>query len=83
MVGTDVTSLLHSPLVFNTLRSKFIIKSGSGATVWTGDGSTGILVWGAKLTKGGLDPYQAQSSKTFFSDTEFNTKNYILDLLQT
>ncbi|AGH26529.1 hypothetical protein CPPG_00213 [Cyanophage P-RSM1] len=68
---------------FNTLRSKFIIKSGSGATVWTGDGSTGILVWGAKLTKGGLDPYQAQSGKTFFSDTEFNTKNYILDLLQT
>ena len=68
---------------FNTLRSKFIIKSGSGATVWTGDGSTGILVWGAKLTKAGLDPYQAQSGKTFFSDTEFNTKNYILDLLQT
>ena len=67
---------------FNTLRSKFIIKSGAGATVWTGDGSTGILVWGAKLTKGALDPYQAQSGKTFFSDTEFNTKNYILELLQ-
>ena len=67
---------------FNTLRSKFIIKSAAGATVWTGDASTGILVWGAKLTKGALDPYQAQSGKTFFSDTEFNTKNYILELMQ-
>jgi len=67
---------------FTTLRSKFIIKSGNSATVWTGDGSTGILVWGAKLTKGQLDPYQSQSGRTFYSDTEFNTKNYILELLQ-
>ena len=68
---------------FTTLRSKFIIKSGTGSSVWTGDGSTGILVWGAKLTKNDLDPYQAQSGKLFYADTGFNTKNFILDLLET
>ena len=68
---------------FTTLRSKFIIKSSTGGSVWTGDASTGILVWGAKLTKNALDPYQAQSGKLFYADTGFNTKNYILDLLET
>ena len=68
---------------FTTLRNKFIIKSSTGGSVWTGDASTGILVWGAKLTKNALDPYQAQSGKLFYADTGFNTKNYILDLLQT
>ena len=68
---------------FTTLRNKIIIKSATGSTVWTGDGSTGIVVWGAKLTKNDLDPYQAQSGQLFYADTSFNIKNYILDLLQT
>ena len=68
---------------FTTLRNKIIIKSATGSTVWSGDGSTGIIVWGAKLTKNALDPYQAQSGQLFYADTSFNIKNYILDLLQT
>ena len=68
---------------FTTLRNKIIIKSATGSTVWTGDGSTGVVVWGAKLTKNDLDPYQAQSGQLFYADTSFNIKNYILDLLQT
>ena len=68
---------------FTTLRNKIIIKSATGSTVWSGDGSTGIVVWGAKLTKNALDPYQAQSGQLFYADTSFNIKNYILDLLQT
>ena len=68
---------------FTTLRSKFIIKSSTGGSVWTGDASTGILVWGAKLTKNALDPYQAQSGRLFYADTSYNTKNFILDLLET
>ena len=68
---------------FTTLRNKIIIKSGTGSSVWSGDGSTGIIVWGAKLTKNALDPYQAQSGRLFYADTSYNTKNFILDLLET
>ena len=67
---------------FTTLRNKIIIKSASGSSVWSGDGSTGIVVWGAKLTKNELDPYQAQSGQLFYADTSFNIKNYIIDLLE-
>ena len=68
---------------FTTLRNKIIVKSGTGSSVWSGDGSTGIIVWGAKLTKNALDPYQAQSGRLFYADTSYNTKNFILDLLET
>ena len=66
---------------FSTLRTSIIANSASGAQSWTGNGNTGIYLWGAKLTKFALDPYTATSGKIFYSDNEFNIKNFALDLL--
>ena len=81
MDGIDSSSLQHSPLVSPTLRTSIIANSASGAQSWTGNGNTGIYLWGAKLTKFALDPYTATSGKIFYSDNEFNIKNFALDLL--
>lgn len=66
---------------FSVLRTSIIANSASGAQSWTGNGNTGIYLWGAKLTKFALDPYTATSGKIFYSDNEFNIKNFALDLL--
>ena len=66
---------------FSSLRTSIIVNSSTGGQSWTGNGSTGVYLWGAKLTKGALDPYTAASGKIFYSDNEFNIKNYALDLL--
>ena len=53
-----------------------------GAQSYTGDAASGLYAWGAKLNKGILDPYTAQSGQQFFSDNEFNIKNFTLDRLE-
>ncbi len=67
---------------FSTLRGSVIVNSATGATSWTGDGSVGAYLWGAKLNKGPLDPYTAVSGEIFYADTEYNIKNYAIDLLE-
>ena len=67
---------------FSTLRTRVVVNSAGGASSWTGNGSTGAYFWGAKLNKGALDPYTAVSGEIFYADTEFNIKNYAIDLLE-
>ena len=67
---------------FSTLRSSVIVNSATGANNWTGDGSVGAYLWGAKLNKGALDPYTAVSGEIFYADTEYNIKNYAINLLE-
>tara|TARA_B100000035_G_scaffold315003_1_gene333426 strand:+ start:7241 stop:27043 length:19803 start_codon:yes stop_codon:yes gene_type:complete len=64
------------------IRNQIFIKNNDGLISYAGDNSNGIYVWGAKLVKGGLDPYVSQSGVTFFADNDFNIKNYILDSLE-
>ena len=62
---------------FSTLRQQIYVLNNQ-ATDYTGTGNDGFYLWGAKLNKGALDPYQAVSGETFFSNTEFNIKSRIL-----
>ena len=45
-------------------------------------GGPGLFAWGAKLSKTALDPYQAASGELFYSNDEFNIKNFAVDLLE-
>ena len=50
-----------------------------------GDGveiGTGVYFWGAKLNKGAVDPYTAVGGQIFYANTEYNIKNYTIDLLE-
>ena len=47
-----------------------------------GNGTDGILIWGAKLNTGTLDAYEANSDgKRFYTNKEYNIKSFILDEL--
>ena len=65
-----------------TLRNIVYVKNDAGALVYSGDGTSGLYIWGSKLVKGPLDPYTAVSGRTFYADNDFNIKNYILDSLE-
>ena len=64
------------------IRNQIFIKNNSGLISFTGSGNDGIYVWGAKLAKGGIDPYISGSGVTFYADNDYNIKNYILDSLE-
>ncbi len=68
---------------FSSLRTQVTVNSSTGSASWTGDGTTGAYFWGAKLNKGAVDPYTAVSGQIFYANTEYNIKNYTIDLLET
>ena len=68
---------------FTTLSNKIIINNAAGSQNYAGNGTDGIYVWGVKLTKSALDPYQSGDGTVFFSDNEYNIKQYALNTLQT
>ena len=65
---------------FSQLRVR-LFPGGDGT--YAGNGTNGIYVFGAKLVKGAVDPYVAESGVTFFVNREYNIKTYILDKLRT
>ena len=65
----------------SVLRNQIWIKNTAGAQIYAGDGTSGLYVWGAKLSRGAFDPYVSTSGSTFYSDNDFNIKNYVLDSL--
>ena len=67
---------------FATVRSLIRLRDTNGAQVFTGTGARGVYAWGQKFAKGALDPYQAISGEIFYSDVDYNIKNYILDNLE-
>ena len=67
---------------FSTLRTQVTVNSSTGSASWTGDGTTGVYFWGAKLNKGAVDPYTAVGGQIFYANTEYNIKNYTIDLLE-
>jgi len=80
-VGPDVASVSTSSLgdgwwlvdiVWNTLSTspRFYGTTGNGVVSWTGDGVSGIYVWGAELIYGATDnyPYQKVNSATDYAD---------------
>ena len=67
---------------FSQIRPIIFVRDASGASTYTGDASSGIYIWGMKLFKGVLDPYQSVAGQVFYADTEYNIKTYSLDLLQ-
>ena len=66
---------------FGSLTTRLNIKNG-GALAYAGDGSSGIYVWGAKLNKGVFDAYTAVGGEIFYSNSEYNIKNFALDLFE-
>ena len=65
---------------FGEIEKKIFIN---GAGFYQGTNQDfGPFAWGYKLNKGALDPYTAQSGQIFYSDAEFNIKNFILDELE-
>ena len=67
---------------FSSLRTQVTVNSSAGSQSWTGDGTTGVYFWGAKLNKGAVDPYTAVGGQIFYANTEYNIKNYTIDLLE-
>ena len=68
---------------FSELRAQVFVNNASGQQAYAGNGTDGLYVWGAKLIKNVLDPYTAVSGQVFYADSEFNVKNYAMDLLET
>ncbi|AIX20959.1 structural protein [Synechococcus phage ACG-2014d] len=50
--------------------------AGSGSE---GDGTSGSYIWGAKLSKGSLDIYSANSGEDFYVSDEYNIKKFMID----
>lgn len=65
----------------STIRHLIDVKNASGALTYAGDGTSGMYIWGAKLSRGSIDPYISQSGEYFYSDDDFNIKSYILQEL--
>ena len=61
---------------FSNLKTRIALNNSASYNT-----ATNLYVWGAKLNKGALDPYTAVSGKLFYSDTEYNIKQYAIDLL--
>ena len=67
---------------FSELRAMFLVYNEANQLLYTGDGSSGMYMWGAKLNKGTIDPYVSQAGQTFYADAEFNVKTYALERLE-
>ena len=68
---------------FAELRALFLLYDTNNSLAYTGDGSSGIYMWGTKLSKGGIDPYTSVLGEVFYADTEYNVKTYALERLST
>ena len=66
---------------FDTLRTYVLLRDRFGGSFVTGN-STGfnnaIYVWGAKVNRGALDPYQSVAGTLFYANVEYNVKKYAL-----
>ena len=67
---------------FSDLTTQVEVRNASGAQIYTGDGTSGIFVWGAKLNKGVFDAYTAVGGDIFYSNSEYNIKNFALTILE-
>ncbi|AOO10673.1 hypothetical protein RW060613_085 [Synechococcus phage S-RIM8] len=67
---------------FSDLTTEVEVRNAGGAQVYTGDGASGIYVWGAKLNKGAFDAYTAVGGEIFYSNLEYNVKNIALTILE-
>ena len=66
----------------SVIQTRFWVRSSTGQFTYTGNGNDGLYAWGTKLNVGLLDPYAAVSGRIFYSDTDYNIKNYIMDGLE-
>ena len=66
----------------SVVQTRFWVRSSTGAFTYTGNGIDGLYAWGTKLNVGLLDPYVAVSGRIFYSDTDYNIKNFIMDALE-
>ena len=64
---------------FSTLRTRIRMRDENNAISFNGNGTSGIYVWGAKLNKGVFDAYTAVGGEIFFSNSEYNIKNFALE----
>ena len=67
---------------FAELRALFLVYNENNSLVYLGDGSSGLYMWGAKLSKGVIDPYTSELGEVFYADTEYNVKSYALRALE-
>ncbi len=68
---------------YTDVGAEIIIKDLTGSQNYNASSSAnGIYVWGAKLFKGPLDPYQSQYGDIFFADIDFNIRSYAMSLLR-
>ena len=67
---------------FSTLRTRLRLRDNNNAIGFSGDGTSGVYVWGAKLNKGAFDAYTAVGGDVFYSNSEYNIKNFALDLFE-
>ena len=67
---------------FTELKARINVANENNQLSYTGDGTKGVYAWGAKLSKGTLDPYTSLSDGVFYADGEFNIKRYALDRLE-
>ena len=67
---------------FSVLRSEIWTRNYLGSLFYAGNSNSGMILWGAKLAQGPLDPYASQGGNTYYSDEEYNIKTFALDLLE-
>ena len=67
---------------FSEISQRIVLRNTSGQDQFTGDGTSGVLLWGAKLNKGVFDAYTAVGGEVFYSNLEYNVKKYALDILE-
>ena len=73
---------IRVPFGISQLYIKEYMLNNSGTLAGAGsegDGSSGSFIWGAKLVKGRLDPFEAASGQKFFVSDEYNIKKFIIN----
>ena len=67
---------------FGNLRAEIWTRNYLGSIFYAGNSNNGMILWGAKLAQGPLDPYASQGGNTYYSDQEYNIKTFALDSLE-
>jgi len=67
---------------FGNLRAEIWTRNYLGSLFYAGNSNSGMILWGAKLAQGPLDPYASQGGNTYYSDQEYNIKTFALDSLE-
>ena len=71
------------PFGVSSIRLIMFGMNNSSQPTGAGDGTNGVLFWGAKLNKGDVDIYESQNGTLFYPNNTYNIRNYIIDEVES